>query len=56
MKKYHITYLKTETDGTMIGTNVHASNPISALIQFENDYPNAVFLYIASEDMFNLKA
>ena len=37
------------------GKKYHANNAISALIEFEKEFPNAVFLYIASEDMFNYK-
>jgi len=52
MKKYHITFLADEKDRTSTGVNVLASNPIYALIQFEKDYPNGVFLHLASEDLF----
>jgi len=51
-KKYHITFLADEKDRTSTGVNVLASNPIYALIQFEKDYPNGVFLHLASEDLF----
>jgi hypothetical protein len=55
MKAFHITYKENETDNICTGKRYNADNAISALIHFENEYPNALFLYIASEDMFNYK-
>lgn len=55
MKAFHITFKENDTDSISTGKRYNADNAISALIQFEKDYPNAMFLYIASEDMFNYK-
>jgi len=56
MKTYHITFLESDKASVSTGMNYFATSPIGALIKFENEYPNAVFLYVASQDMFNLKA
>ena len=54
MKEYHITFL-TKDDNIAKGKKYQADNVIGALMQFEEEYPDAIFLYIASEEMFNYK-
>lgn len=55
MKSYHITFLKSSDDQVSTGKTYQAMTPICALAEFEIEYPNATFLYIASSDMFNYK-
>lgn len=55
MKEYHVTFLVNSDEQISTGKKYIATNPISAIKSFTNEYPNAVFLYIASEDMFNYK-
>ena len=55
MKAYHITFLKSSDDQVSTGKTYQAMTPICALAEFEIEYPNATFLYIASSDMFNYK-
>jgi hypothetical protein len=54
MRKYHITFFPA---GEIISTGItiEAYTPIEALARFELQYPDAIFLYIASSEMFNLK-
>lgn len=54
MKVYHITYIMPG-DSIATGTRYEAVSPIAALAQFELEFPEAIFLYIASSDMFNHK-
>jgi hypothetical protein len=42
-------------DTIATGRKYQAVTPIDALAQFEIEFPNAVFLYIASSDMFTHK-
>jgi hypothetical protein len=54
MRTYHVTFIP---DGDIVasGKRYEAVTPIDALAQFEIEFPNAVFLYIASSDMFSHK-
>lgn len=54
MKRYHILF-KEQGSYTATGINVEANTEMEALRTFRNNYPNVIFLYIASEDMFELK-
>lgn len=54
MKEYHITFL-TKDDNIAKGKKYSATSARAALLFFEEEYPEAVFLYIASEEMFNYK-
>lgn len=54
MKRYHILF-KEQGSYTATGINVEANSEMEALRTFRNNYPNVIFLYIASEDMFELK-
>lgn len=54
MKRYHILF-KEKDSYTTTGINVEANSEMEALRTFRNNYPNVIFLYIASEDMFELK-
>ena len=54
MKRYHILF-KEKDSYTATGINVEANTEMEALYAFRNEYPNVIFLYIASEDMFELK-
>ncbi len=54
MKEYHITFISKDTN-ISTGKKYHADNAIGALKQFEEEFPEAIFLYIASEEMFNYK-
>ena len=61
------TFFSCQQDGSEISTDlVHNSNTASEgasainpedlpVIQFEEEFPEAIFLYIASEEMFNYK-
>ena len=53
-KKYHIVFMETgQTRST--GITYEAETVTGALSQFFAESPNALFLYIASEDLFKLK-
>ena len=54
MKRYHILF-KEKDSYTATGINVEANSEMEALRTFRNNCPNVIFLYIASEDMFELK-
>ena len=54
MKVYHITYIMP-SDNIATGIRYEAESPIIALAEFEIDFPDAIFLYIASSDMFTHK-
>ena len=54
MKRYHILF-KEKDSYTATGINVEANSEMEALRTFRNNYPNVIFLYIASEDMFEVK-
>jgi hypothetical protein len=54
MKEYHITFL-TKGDNIAKGKKYKADDVIGALEQFKEEFPDAIFLYIASEEMFNYK-
>lgn len=53
-KIYHVTFLNSDNNISS-GKRYEAVNEIKALNKFREEYPNAVFLYIASEEMFNYK-
>lgn len=55
MKQYHIVFRPTATALEAVGINVEAESPIQALWRFNEDHPDAVFLYIASSEMFSHK-
>jgi hypothetical protein len=42
-------------NGVATGKNYEANNEIKALKLFWLDYPTAIFLYIASSEMFDYK-
>jgi len=42
-------------DSIASGIRYEAVSPIAALAQFELEFPEAIFLYIASSDMFTHK-
>lgn len=52
--KYHITFIMPDQN-VSTGITINAVTPIHALANFELKYPNAIFLYIASSEMFNYK-
>lgn len=53
-KKYHIVFMETgQTRST--GITYEAETVTGALSQFFAESPNALFLYVASEDLFKLK-
>lgn len=54
MKVYHVTYIEV---GELMATGkrIEAKDEIQALEIFREEHPNDVFLYIASEEMFNYK-
>jgi hypothetical protein len=54
MKKYHIVY-RIHDNIMSTGANYEAINEIEALIQWRNNYPNAIFLYVASSDLFDYR-
>lgn len=54
MKKYHVTFYDSETY-LATGRNYDAISLHEAIEQFYNEFPDAVFLYIASEEMFKFK-
>lgn len=54
MKIYHVTFI-LPTDTISTGKRYEALTPIQALADFEAEFPQAVFLYIASSDMFTHK-
>jgi hypothetical protein len=54
MKKYHVTFI--EKDQVISSGKMYlATTPFSALIAYTDEFPEATFLYIASEEMFNYK-
>ena len=55
MKKFHIVFLEKDTDTISIGKHYLATDNIGAILKFNNEFPNAVFLYIASEEMFDCR-
>lgn len=55
MKSYHITFLSGPDAMISTGKTYQAPTPIAALAEFEIEFPDATFLYIASSDMFNYK-
>ena len=55
MKTYHITYLETPDSHVSTGKNYTAFSITKAIYDFTDEYPNAVILYVASEEMFNYK-
>lgn len=55
MKEYHITFVKKNTN-IASGKKYEAVDAIGALIKFNDEFgDDVVFLYIASEEMFNYK-
>jgi len=54
MRTYHVTFIP-DNEIVASGKRYEAVTPIDALAQFEIEFPNAVFLYIASSDMFTHK-
>jgi hypothetical protein len=54
MKEYHVTFISKDTN-ISTGKKYHADDVIGALEQFKKEFPEAIFLYIASEEMFNYK-
>lgn len=54
MKVYHVTFINSG-DNISTGKKYIAENEIDAIHQFRREYKNAIFLYIASEEMFNYK-
>jgi hypothetical protein len=54
MKTYHVTFIEP---GELVSTGkrYEAKDEIQALEMFRVEHPNDVFLYIASEEMFNYK-
>jgi len=54
MKVYHITFIESSSF-VATGKRYEANTPIEALAYFELEFPDAVFLYIASSEMFNYK-
>lgn len=54
MKTYHVTFLNPD-DNIAKGKKYQAKDEIAALVEFQIEYPDAIFLYIASEEMFNYK-
>lgn len=54
MKTYHVTYIEVGA-AVATGKKYEAKNEIQALEMFRVENPNVIFLYIASEEMFNYK-
>lgn len=54
MKEYHVTFINPD-DNISTGKKYKAENVVRAIVLFEMEFPNAIFLYIASEEMFNYK-
>lgn len=54
MKTYHVTYIELG-DTVATGKKYEAKDELQALEMFRVEHPNDVFLYIASEEMFNYK-
>lgn len=54
MNTYHITYVP-EGQIFATGKRYETDSPIKALYLFTQEFPGAVFLYIASSEMFSYK-
>lgn len=54
MNSYHVTFIP-EGQTVATGKRYDADSPIKALYFFSQEYPGAVFLYIASSEMFTYK-
>lgn len=55
MKRYHILFKDDNSTPYAKGVNIEAEDEHSALARFKEEFPNAQFLYMASEEMFDWK-
>lgn len=55
MKKYHIVFFLKKESNVSLGKNYNAKNEIDALSQFKLEFSDAIFLYLASEEIFYMK-
>jgi len=51
MKTYHILFKEYNNSLYSTGKDYLATNPIDAFIAFEKEYPSAILLMIASEEL-----
>lgn len=54
-KKYHVVFFLNKQSNVSLGKNYNAKDEIDALGQFKLEFKDAIFLYLASEEIFYMK-
>lgn len=55
MKRFHITWFEAEGDLISKGENFEANSPVDALLIFNSNYPNAIFISCISSEAIQNK-